>query len=215
MMTAAVEADPFHTRLHDLSFDALNSEDSFRAEVRRLAEMIMHVMNIREDAFSVDWIVDEASLLSAHDTARLFDLADKHDARIILVGDVRQLGSIEAGAAFVVSPCCLWKAVAKTTSKGGRMPTTAPPSLNYPRSAWLSSFDITEEDYVTLVDADEPPAARASAMLGDGARLRFRRQVAHRHRALAQLPILLVDERELRRIKDEPKGLWLHRSRGH
>ena len=58
--TAAVEADPFHTRLHDLSFDALNSEDSFRAEVRRLAEMIMHVMNIREDAFSVDWIVDEA-----------------------------------------------------------------------------------------------------------------------------------------------------------
>ena len=45
--TAAVEADPFHTRLHDLSFDALNSEDSFRAEVRRLAEMIMHVMNIR------------------------------------------------------------------------------------------------------------------------------------------------------------------------
>jgi len=46
------------------------------------------------------WIVDEASLLSARDTARLFDLADKHDARIILVGDVKQLGSIEAGAAF-------------------------------------------------------------------------------------------------------------------
>ena len=58
--TSAVDADPFHTRSHDLSFDALNSEDSFRAEVRRLAEMIMHVMNIREDAFSVDWIVDEA-----------------------------------------------------------------------------------------------------------------------------------------------------------
>src|SRR3546814_16010344 len=46
------------------------------------------------------WIVDEASLLSARDTARLFDLADKHDARIILVGDVKQLGSVEAGAAF-------------------------------------------------------------------------------------------------------------------
>ncbi|MCC6477832.1 MAG: relaxase domain-containing protein [Sphingomonadaceae bacterium] len=49
---------------------------------------------------SVAWIVDEASLLSARDTARLFDLADKHDARIILVGDVKQLGSVEAGAAF-------------------------------------------------------------------------------------------------------------------
>ena len=46
------------------------------------------------------WIVDEASLLSARDTARLFDLAEKHNARIILVGDVKQLGSVEAGAAF-------------------------------------------------------------------------------------------------------------------
>ena len=46
------------------------------------------------------WIVDEASLLSARDTARLFDLAEKHDARVILVGDVKQLGSVEAGAAF-------------------------------------------------------------------------------------------------------------------
>ena len=46
------------------------------------------------------WIVDEASLLSTRDTARLFDLADKHNARVILVGDVKQLGSVEAGAAF-------------------------------------------------------------------------------------------------------------------
>ncbi|WHO39433.1 MobF family relaxase [Sphingobium sp. AP49] len=46
------------------------------------------------------WIVDEASLLSARDTARLFELAAKHDVRILLVGDVKQLGSVEAGAAF-------------------------------------------------------------------------------------------------------------------
>ncbi|MGV2495985.1 MobF family relaxase [Pelagerythrobacter aerophilus] len=46
------------------------------------------------------WIVDEASLLSARDTARLFDLANSHNARLILVGDVKQLGSVEAGAAF-------------------------------------------------------------------------------------------------------------------
>lgn len=48
----------------------------------------------------VAWIVDEASLLSARDTARLFDFAEQQDARIILVGDVKQLGSVEAGAAF-------------------------------------------------------------------------------------------------------------------
>ena len=46
------------------------------------------------------WIVDEASLLSARDTARLFDLAEKQNARVILVGDVKQLGSVEAGASF-------------------------------------------------------------------------------------------------------------------
>lgn len=46
------------------------------------------------------WIVDEASLLSARDTARLFDLAEQHNARVILVGDVKQLGSVEAGAGF-------------------------------------------------------------------------------------------------------------------
>jgi len=46
------------------------------------------------------WIVDEASLLSARDTARLFDLAEKQNARVVLVGDVQQLGSVEAGAAF-------------------------------------------------------------------------------------------------------------------
>ena len=46
------------------------------------------------------WVVDEASLLSSRDTARLFDLAEKQNARVLLVGDVKQLGSVEAGAAF-------------------------------------------------------------------------------------------------------------------
>lgn len=46
------------------------------------------------------WIVDEASLLSTRETAQLFDMAERHNARIILVGDVKQLGSVEAGAAF-------------------------------------------------------------------------------------------------------------------
>ncbi len=46
------------------------------------------------------WIVDEASLLSARDTAKLFEQAENQNARIVLVGDVKQLGSVEAGAAF-------------------------------------------------------------------------------------------------------------------
>lgn len=46
------------------------------------------------------WIVDEASMLSARDTATLLESAAKAKARVILVGDVKQLGSVGAGAAF-------------------------------------------------------------------------------------------------------------------
>jgi conjugative relaxase-like TrwC/TraI family protein len=46
------------------------------------------------------WIVDEASMLSARDMAAIMASADKAGARLVLVGDVRQLGSVGAGAAF-------------------------------------------------------------------------------------------------------------------
>lgn len=46
------------------------------------------------------WIVDEASLLSARDMAALLGLAADSKARVVLVGDVKQLGSVGAGAAF-------------------------------------------------------------------------------------------------------------------
>jgi conjugative relaxase-like TrwC/TraI family protein len=46
------------------------------------------------------WIVDEASMLSTHDMARLLTSSDKAGARVVLVGDVKQLGSVGAGAAF-------------------------------------------------------------------------------------------------------------------
>lgn len=46
------------------------------------------------------WVVDEASLLSARDMAKLLTSAEAASARVVLVGDVKQLGSVEAGAAF-------------------------------------------------------------------------------------------------------------------
>jgi conjugative relaxase-like TrwC/TraI family protein len=49
---------------------------------------------------SAVWIVDEASLMSARDAAKLFEQAEQRNARVVLVGDVKQLGSVEAGAAF-------------------------------------------------------------------------------------------------------------------
>lgn len=46
------------------------------------------------------WIVDEASLLSARDMAALLSRAADSKARVVFVGDVKQLGSVGAGAAF-------------------------------------------------------------------------------------------------------------------
>lgn len=46
------------------------------------------------------WLVDEASLLSTKDMSKLLHLAEGREAKVVLVGDCKQLGSIEAGAAY-------------------------------------------------------------------------------------------------------------------
>ena len=46
------------------------------------------------------WIVDEASMVGARDMARVLGMAERANARVVLVGDVKQLGSVEAGRAF-------------------------------------------------------------------------------------------------------------------
>lgn len=46
------------------------------------------------------WVVDEASMLGARDAERLLAQARAQGARLVLVGDVDQLGSVEAGRAF-------------------------------------------------------------------------------------------------------------------
>ena len=46
------------------------------------------------------WVVDEASLLSARQCADLMGRADAAAARVIFVGDTRQLSSVEAGNPF-------------------------------------------------------------------------------------------------------------------
>ena len=46
------------------------------------------------------WIVDEAGLLSAKDAHQLLKKARARQARVILVGDIRQLSAVEAGNPF-------------------------------------------------------------------------------------------------------------------
>jgi conjugative relaxase-like TrwC/TraI family protein len=46
------------------------------------------------------WIIDEAGLLSAKDAHQLLKKAQAQNARVILVGDIRQLSAVEAGNPF-------------------------------------------------------------------------------------------------------------------
>ncbi|MEO1092269.1 MAG: MobF family relaxase [Pseudomonadota bacterium] len=46
------------------------------------------------------WILDEASLAGTRQLRRLVEAAERRDARLLLVGDSAQLGSVEAGRAF-------------------------------------------------------------------------------------------------------------------
>lgn len=46
------------------------------------------------------WIIDETGMVSAKDMQRLLSKAESSNARVILVGDDQQLGSVEAGRAF-------------------------------------------------------------------------------------------------------------------
>ncbi|MEM6549202.1 MAG: MobF family relaxase [Pseudomonadota bacterium] len=56
---------------------------------------------VRELSRSLDvWIVDEASMLATCDLSRLLKAAEMHGARLVLVGDAHQLGSVGAGRGF-------------------------------------------------------------------------------------------------------------------
>ena len=81
----------------DASRGVLRSEGFANAET--VARLLVD-KELQTTAQGQVWWIDEAGLLGAKTTARVFDLADKLDARVILSGDRRQHGSVERGAAL-------------------------------------------------------------------------------------------------------------------
>jgi ATP-dependent exoDNAse (exonuclease V) alpha subunit len=67
------------------------------------SETIAHLLHTKPDPPLLGkeiWIVDEAGLLSAKDAHELLTKATEQSARVILVGDTRQLSSVGAGNPF-------------------------------------------------------------------------------------------------------------------
>lgn len=78
---------------------AITLGEALDVEGRTIARHLLERPAARQGAREL-WIVDEASLVSAKDMARLLDDAQRRGARTLLVGDTHQLGSVGAGAAF-------------------------------------------------------------------------------------------------------------------
>lgn len=68
-------------------------------EADTVAKLLVDERLQQEAKGQVLWI-DEAGLLGSRDMGRLFDLADRLDARVVLAGDRKQHGSVERGAAL-------------------------------------------------------------------------------------------------------------------
>ena len=104
MMQEAVEA--IKTSGHDVSVLAPSAEASRRTLREKQFELADTVARFLKDQAmqgtaqdQVIWI-DEAGLLGTRTTAKVFELADQLNARVILSGDRRQHGSVERGAAL-------------------------------------------------------------------------------------------------------------------
>ena len=61
---------------------------------------LLHSKDTNRSEKKAIWIVDEAGLLSAKDAHALLTKAQQNNARVILVGDTRQLSAVEAGNPF-------------------------------------------------------------------------------------------------------------------
>ena len=61
---------------------------------------LLHSKDNQRQSKKAIWIVDEAGLLSAKDAHALLTKAKQSNARVILVGDTRQLSAVEAGNPF-------------------------------------------------------------------------------------------------------------------
>lgn len=81
----------------DASRGVLRSEGFANADT--LARLLLDEQMQAQTLGQVIWI-DEAGLVGSRTMARLFDLADRLGARVILSGDTRQHGSVERGAAL-------------------------------------------------------------------------------------------------------------------
>jgi hypothetical protein len=79
------------------------ARENLRNEGFKNAETVAKLLvseELQKQARGAVWLVDEAGLLSTRQADQLFDLAQKLEARLVLIGDTGQHHSVERGQAF-------------------------------------------------------------------------------------------------------------------
>lgn len=104
LMQETVEAiEQSGTKVFALAPSAAASRGVLRsegfAEADTVAKFLLDEQLQQQAAGQLIW-VDEAGLLGTRTMARLFDVAERIEARVLLTGDPRQHGSVERGAAL-------------------------------------------------------------------------------------------------------------------
>jgi len=82
---------------------AITAHDTMRKDGFEDAETVAKLLdneNLQAKAQGAVWLVDEAGLLSCHTMDELTFLADRLNARLVLVGDTKQHHAVERGQAF-------------------------------------------------------------------------------------------------------------------
>lgn len=62
--------------------------------------LYLHEATPDKPAHNEIWLVDESSLMNAENTLKLFETAERKGARVVNLGDTKQLGSVEWGKTF-------------------------------------------------------------------------------------------------------------------
>ncbi|MEL7493407.1 MAG: MobF family relaxase [Cyanobacteria bacterium J06554_11] len=74
--------------------------ESAQIQATETVAALIHSQQLAEPNPNEIWVVDEAGLLSAKDAQALIERASERQARVILVGDTRQMSAVEAGNPF-------------------------------------------------------------------------------------------------------------------
>ena len=100
--TATAEANGYSVRgMAPTSRATEELESAGIKQTENTARLLARIKGEPEDIKENEvWLVDEASMLSSNDMRDLTRAAENYDARLVLVGDVQQLGSIQAGESF-------------------------------------------------------------------------------------------------------------------